>query len=179
MTQVGNVYGKALYSLCLEENQTDIVLRQLQVLRKIFASEPDFLRLLASPALSREERCGILDDSFRQMVHSYVLNFLKILTEKGYIRHFGDCCQAFHNQYNRDNGILPVTATTAIPLTDAQAKRLRNKLAKCTGQAIELTNRVDPATLGGIRLDYDGKRLDGTVSHRLNAIRQMLSNTVL
>ena len=48
-----------------------------------------------------------------------------------------------------------------------------------TGKTIELTNRVDPDVLGGIRLDYDGKRLDDTVSHRLEAIRSMLNTTVL
>ena len=39
--------------------------------------------------------------------------------------------------------------------------------------------RVDPQVLGGVRLDYDGKRLDDTVSHRLDAVRRLLKNTVL
>ena len=44
---------------------------------------------------------------------------------------------------------------------------------------IKLCCRVDPAVLGGVRLDYDGKRLDDTVSHRLDAIRGLLKDTVL
>ena len=179
MTQTGNVYGEALYSLCREENLTKQVLSQLEALRQGFEAEPDFLRLLHSPSLSKEERCRILDESFRELVHPYVLNFLKILTEKGYIRHFSDCCQAFRTQYNQDNGILPVTAVSALPLTEDQSARLRDKLTSVTGKTIELTNRVDPAVLGGLRLDYDGKRLDDTLSHRLDSIRNLLSKTVL
>lgn len=179
MTQAGSVYGEALYSLCLEENITQPVLQQLQVLQKSFAAEPDYLRLLATPSLSKEERCRILDQGFRNKVHPYVLNFLKILTEKGYIRHFDHCCQAFLNRYQQDNGILPVTAVTAFALTQVQCARLQEKLAAVTGKTIELTNRVDPAILGGVRLDFDGKRLDDTIAHRLNNIRSLLQNTVL
>ena len=179
MTQAGSVYGEALYQLCLEEKLTQAVLPQLRCLQQSFASEPDFIRLLASPSIPKEERCAILDRSFRDQVHAYVLNFLKILTEKGYIRHFDDCCKSFIALYNTDNGILPVTAVTALELTQVQKQRLMEKLASVTGKKIELTNRVDPAVLGGMRLDYDGKRLDDTIAHRLDAIRSLLQNTVL
>jgi F-type H+-transporting ATPase subunit delta len=112
-------------------------------------------------------------------VQPYVLNFLKILTEKGYMRHFPHCCDAYRECYNRDHGILVVTAVTAVPLTAAQQTKLTDKLSGITGKTIDLHNRVDPDVLGGVRLDYDGKRLDDTVAHRLSAIHGVLKNTVL
>ena len=80
MTQVGNVYGEALYELALSEGLQDEIKEQMQVLNQSFAQEPGFIRLLRSPNLSKQERCGILDSSFRGKVHLYLLNFLKILT---------------------------------------------------------------------------------------------------
>ena len=68
---------------------------------------------------------------------------------------------------------------TALALNADQAQRLTEKLAKVTGKTIDLVNRVDPSVLGGVRLDYDGKRLDDTVSHRLDSIGALLKNTVL
>lgn len=150
MTQIGNVYGEALYSLAREEGLSDAVLQELKLLRDAFTQEPD-----------------------------YVLNFLKILTEKGYARYFCDCCDAYRELYNSDHGILTVKAVTAVALTDQQAAKLSNKLAAITGKTIELQNRVDPGCLGGVRLDYDGKRVDGTVASRLDAVRSLLKNTVL
>ena len=179
MTQVGSVYGEALYSLAVEENLSTQILEEISVLAQSFRAEPDFIRLLCTPNLSVQERCKILDDSFRSMVHPYVLNFLKILTEKGYMRHFFDCCKAYEESYNRDNGILPVTAITAVSLNPAQAEKLTEKLCQITGKQVKLHNRVDPEVLGGVRLDYDGKRLDDTVSHRLDAVRSLLKSTVL
>ena len=179
MTGVGSVYGEALYTLAREEGLSQAILQQLKVLDSCFAAEPDFLRLLGAPNLPKAERCQILDDSFRGKVEAYVLNFLKILTEKGYMRYFSDCVKAYRELYNQDNGILPVTAVTAVPMTDKQVAALTMKLQQITGKRIELVSKLDPNVLGGMRLDYDGKRVDDTVSHRLDAVRSMLQNTVL
>ena len=179
MTQIGSVYGEALYSLAREEQLEEAVLKELTMLEESFSSEPDFLRLLASPNLSRQQRCAILDESFRGGVQPYVLNFLKILTEKGHIRQFSECCAAFRELYNKDNDILPVTAVTAVPLSEEQTGRLTEKLARLTGKNIRLTARVDPAVLGGMRLDYDGRRVDDTIAHRMEILSSLLKNTVL
>ena len=179
MTEVGNVYGESLYELAKEENLTKLIGDQLAVLQLSFRQEPDFIRLLSSPNLTKMERCQILDDSFRGKVHAYLLNFLKILTEKGYMRYFSDCCDAYTEHYDQDNGILRVDAVSAVELTAQQKDKLTEKLSRITGKEIALCNRIDPAVLGGIRLDYDGQRLDDTVSHRLDAIRNVLNKTVL
>ena len=179
MTQVGSVYAEALYDLAREEGLTGDVLKEMNALRDIFAENRDFLRLLSTPSITKAERRGILDETFRGRVHQYVLNFLKILMEKGYIRWFDDCCEAYRDLYNEEMGILPVRVMTAVPLTEEQAARLSDKLHTLTGKTIELENQVDPACIGGVRLDYDGKRVDDTVQHRLDAVRSLLKNTTL
>lgn len=179
MTRVGSVYAEALYGLAKEEKLSGKVLEEMKILSKAFDEEPAFLRLLSTPSLSKEERCRIIDESFSGKVQTYLLNFLKILTEKGYIRHFRDCCNAYQDMYYADHGILPVTAVTAVPLTKDQEIRLSAKLGKMTGKTIELHNVIDPSCLGGVRLDYDGKRVDDTVRHRLDAIHSLLKNTIL
>ena len=179
MTQIGTVYGQALYSLARDEGLDRQILQELRLLDEGFSREPDFLRLLATPNLSKEERCAVADRSFRDRVHPYVLNFLKILTEKGYSRQFGDCRKAYEAQYNADHGILVVTAVTAVALNRDQTAKLKAKLTRLTGKTIELENRIDPTCLGGVRLDYDGVRVDDTVAHRLESIGSLLRNTVL
>lgn len=174
MTEVALHYGQALYDLAKAEDLSDEILHQLLALNDSFSAEPDFLRLLRSANLSVQQRCGIIDDSFKGKLHDYVVNFLKILTENGQVRHFSDCVNTYRQQYNLDNNILPVTAVTAVALSEEQTQKLRQKLAAITGQTVLLTNRVDPSVLGGVRLDYHGKRLDDTVSHRLDSVRSML-----
>ena len=179
MTQIGSVYGEALYELACSEGLDKAIRDELRVLDESFHQEPGFVKLLCSHSVSKQERCQVLDDSFRGKVNQYLLNFLKILTEKGYMHHFTHCCEAYTRHYNEDHNILSVRAVTAVPLTDKQAQALTQKLTRMTGKTILLDNRVDATCLGGVRLDYDGRRLDDTICHRMESIRELLKNTVL
>ena len=137
MTAQASVYGQALYTLAKDENCDRQILEELSTLDKSFSEEPDYLRLLSAPNLSKEERVRILDTAFRGKVHPYVLNFMKILTEKGYIRQFRDCFRVFREEFDRDHGILEVRAVTAVALSDAQRAKLTAKLASVTGKTAD------------------------------------------
>ena len=179
MTQAANTYAQALYDLAKDENLGKTILEELAVLKDIFAQNPQYSKLLSAPDIPKQERCGVLDEAFRGKVHPYVLNFMKILTEKGYIRQFPDCCDAYRGYYNEDNGILVVKAVSAVALSEEQKQKLTAKLEATTGKKIDLQCSVDAAALGGLRLSYDGKLVDGTVKTRLDSIGKMLKNTVL
>ena len=175
----GDVYGQSLYLLAKEEGLEAEILQQVKVLAECFDREPDYLKLLSSHDLPKQERLSVLDRDFGSKVHGYVLNVMKLLTEKGYIRHFSACCKAYVQQYNADKGILAVRAISALALTDVQKAKLTQKLTAMTGKTVELTCKVDPAVLGGVRLQYDGRQVDGTVQNYLQEIEKTLKNTVL
>lgn len=179
MTQVGIVYGQALYSLAREERLTENILSQLRLVKACFDAEPDYLSLLGSVSLPKPERCQLLDESLGKALHPYLLNFLKILVEQGKIRYFPDCFTAYQQDYYNDHNILPVTAVTAIALSQPQTQQLKEKLAKITGKDILLSNRVDSGLMGGVRLEYDGKQLEDSIAQRMQQMRQLLKNTVL
>lgn len=179
MTEVAGSYALALYELAIEEDQSCEILSQLKAVEAVCSNEPDFFRLMSIRSIALQERLSILDDCFRDKIHPYVLNFLKILTEKGVFGKLSSCVKAYTEHYNRDHGIVEVLAVTAVALTEEQLGRLRQKLEAITGKTVELKNRIDTGCLGGVRLDYDGKRFDGTVQNRLDAIRKQLNNTVL
>ena len=179
MTQAANTYAQALYDLAKDEDLGKTILEELEVLKGVFAEIPQYSKLLSAPDIPKQERCGVLDEAFRGKVHPYVLNFMKILTEKGYIRQFPDCCDAYRGFYNDDNGILVVKAQSAVALSAEQTEKLIAKLEAITGKTIDLQCSIDPAVLGGLRLSYEGKLVDGTVKNRLDAIGKLLKNTVL
>ena len=175
----GAVYGQGLYALAKDEGLEERILEELAVLEEAFQIQPEFLKLLASHNIPRQERAKLLDESFRGKVHLYVLNFLKLLTNKDCIRGFSGSCKAYREQYNAQKGILEVRVLSAIALDDGQKQHLEDKLAALTGKQIRLICRVDPAVLGGILLRYDGCQVDGTVKGRLAAVEKQLKNTVL
>ena len=179
MTGTERVYGDALYDLALEEGLTDVIGGQLSALRQSFREEPGFLKLLSEPSIPKAERLALIGDSFDGTLHQYLLSFLKLLTEQGRIRAFDGCCGQFKLRYDEDNGIVPVRAVTAVALSQALRTRLEEKLRDLNGKTPDVTYVVDPDCLGGVLLDLDGSRLDGTVRHRLEDMKQVLRNTVL
>ena len=105
-----------------------------------------------------------------------MLNFLKILCERGMLASLPGCCDEYRDSLYEARGILPVTAWTAAPLDEKQTKALTEKLEKTTGKQVLLTCRTDASLLGGVRLSYAGRELDGTVKGRLDKLREILTD---
>lgn len=179
MAEIGLQYGQALYSLAQQEHLEEEILRQLLVLRDSFQQEADFCRLMQSANLSKQERCAILEECFRDKVHLYVLNFLRILANKDLFKVFSQCVRAYSQAYDQAHNILEVVCTTAVELSREQQQALTDKLRGQTGKEVRLVCRLDRSVLGGVRLDYDGIRVEDTVALRLDNIRHLLKNTVL
>ena len=176
MTAVAREYAEALYGLARDEGVADRVREELRALKEPIGENAAYLRLLGAPNIAREERCALLKDCLQGRVHPYVLNFLRLMTERGVIRHFSECCDVYQALYNEDHGVLAVRCASAVPLTGEQKQRLKERLEGLTGKRVVLDCALDPACLGGLRLDYDGLRLDDTVRHRLDAMRERVLN---
>lgn len=175
MTELAREYGEGLYELAVEEKLAEVILDQLRILDASFRAEPDFCRLLSNRALGKEERIAILDASLGGQVTTYLLNFLKLLCERGLMQEFSGCVQVYTAHYNLDNNITVAQVTTSAPLTDDQRARLIDKLKTMTGKGVALEEKVDPAVMGGVLLEMDGQRWDNTVRNRLESIRHILT----
>ena len=179
MTETARMYGGSLYDLAAEEGLEARILGELDEAVALFKANPDYLHLLSTPSIPKKERCGLLDEALRDRVHLYVLNFLKILCEKGTLRELPGCARAYRIRYNAAHGILEATAITAIAMTAVQTEQLRQKLETITGKKIDLATKIDPSVLGGIRLDIEGTELDGTVQNRLATLRRNIAAATL
>ena len=174
MTELAREYGDGLYDLACEEGVAAEVLGQLQMLVSLTREQPDFIRLLSNRALSKEERVAIIDKTLRGQVHVHLLSFLKILCERGILAELRGCEEAYHARYNADNDVIGATVTTAAPMDDKQRTELIARICQMTGRQVELTEKVDPAVMGGVLLEMNGKQYDNTVRHRLASIRQKM-----
>ena len=174
MTELAREYGDGLYALTEEENLSKEVLEQLLSLKKLFREQPDFIRLLSNMSLSKEDRVKIIDQVLRGQVHPYLLNFLKILCERGALNEYEGCLSAFKTLYNQAHGIVEATVTTAVALDDEQRARLSKKLSAMTGKTVELIEKVDASLVGGVLLEMNGQRYDNTLKSRLKSIHSAM-----
>ena len=175
MTELAREYGEGLFDLAREENLLDTIHEEMNALRDSFAGEPRYIQLLQTHALGRDERLGILDEAFRGQVHPYVLNFMKLLLERGALSALPDCARHFHARWLEEKGVVEASVTAAAPLDEAQRASLSKKLGEIAGKKVELLIRIDPAVMGGLRVDMEGRRYDNTIQHRLELMRRRLT----
>lgn len=179
MNRAAKNYADALFEVAYEEETDGLILDQFSEVRELFDANPDYVKLLYAPNIARAERAALLDEAFSGRIHPYLLSFLKLLCENGYIYDYGYCETRYRTYYNTIHGIIAGVAITAVPLKPEQMEKLRARLCQISGKSVDLVNRVDPSVLGGIRLEYEGVEMDGTLRQRLDGLEKTLMDTVL
>ena len=171
-------YGEALFSLTKELGTTERTLDDVNTLLKVVAASPEYLGMLDSPALSREERLGLIDKSLSSLDRNLV-NMTKLLAEKRLSYALPRALGAYVWAYESSRGIERVEVISAIPLSASQCARLKAKLEGITKKQIILSNTHDPSLLGGMKLRYMGIQLDGSVRSKLDGFSKSLSELVI
>ena len=171
-------YGKALFLITEEDGTTERVLSEVTLVEKLLSSNPEYTKLLDTPALVKEERVRLIDESFGSFDTS-LCNLIKILCERREVHLLPKVCESYSKEYDTSRGIERVDVITAIPLTDSQAERLKERLGALTGKTVIINNIVEPSTLGGVKLRYSGIQLDGSIKTRLQKFEEALCKTVI
>ena len=179
MTSTARLYGGSLYELAAGEGLADVLLEQIGEVRKIFRQNPDYVRLLAEPSIPKKERTELIEAAFGSQAERYLLNFLKLLCERGILNEYAGCCDEFVRRYNADHNIAEAVVTSAVKLSGEQMSALQKKLEQLTGKQIRLTQITDASVLGGLRVELEGRQLDGTVKGRLSGISRKLNEVMV
>ena len=64
-------------------------------------------------------------------------------------------------------------------MSDGQLKTLEKKLEEMSGKTVSLTQKVDSKVLAGIKVELEGKQLDGTVEGRLAGLSRKLDEIII
>lgn len=178
MTKTAKLYGGSLYELAVQEKLAETIKEQMGQIRMLFRENPDYIRLLSEPSIPKQERNALIEDAFGKQAERYLVNFIKLLCERNILREYGDCCEEFMRRYNAGHGIVEAIVTSAVTLTPQQMDALREKLEKLSGKQVSLTQKKDVTVLAGLRVELDGKQLDGTVQGRLWGLSKKLKETI-
>ncbi len=174
----GIEYGKALFLLAEEEGALAKVNDDLNAAKSVLEENPEYVKMIDSPAIPKEERISLLRTAFAGL-DERVRNLFLILCERRSIYVYSDVCDTFSALYDEKMGIVKCEAVTAIPLSPERESALCKKLSEITGKTIIIKNTVDPSILGGVKLRYLGIQIDGSVKTRLDGFAESLKNIII
>ncbi len=171
-------YASALFLLAKEEGRTEAISEELEALRALLLENPEYTRLLDTPALKKEKRLSLASAAFAGF-SEYVLNLIMLLAERHLSSELTRVAEVYASLYDEERGILRAEAVTAVKMSDEQIKKLERVLGKATGKTVILKNTVDSSVLGGVKLRYAGSQLDGTVRAGLSRFERAIKESVL
>ena len=171
-------YASALLSLAGESGQTERIYEELCTLKALLTENPEYTKLLDTPAMKKEERLALAAEAFGEF-SEYLLNLIMILSERHLAAGLVRLADEYASLYDEERGILRAEAVSAVAMSEEQIKRLADKLGVSTGKTVIVKNTIDPSMLGGVKLRYAGTQLDGTVKASLDRFERALAESVL
>jgi F-type H+-transporting ATPase subunit delta len=173
MAVVHRVYARALYDAAKDKDSVAAVQEELGDFVAAVRDVPELRAILRNPQIDPRAKSAAIE-AISGGMHDIVRNFLKLLAEKGRIADVEEIARELDRLVAREQGELRVELTTAQELSDDEASRIVDQIAKASGRKVEATRSVDPDLIGGIVLQAGSFRLDASVRGRLNRLRQDL-----
>ncbi|MBO7449596.1 MAG: ATP synthase F1 subunit delta [Clostridiales bacterium] len=174
MNETGREYASALFEIALQDDIRNEVFDSLALVKKVFKSEPQYIDFLMSPAIPSSERKDNLKLSFKGKVVEPVMGLLCVMTDNGHMRYIFDVIEAYIVFYRESTSKSDAFVTSAVELSEEQKAKLRNALIKRTGNKVYMHYKIDPKIMGGLIVEIDGIRYDGSLRHRFKEIKEVM-----
>jgi len=174
MGVVDRVYARALFDAALEEGRLEQVRAELAELAEAAAEVPELRELLRNPQIDPSAKAAALKDLLDGS-DQLVRNFVLLLADKGRAGLLEEIARDFERLVAQHEGTIHVALTTAVELSDDEARKLVKQIEEASGRKVEATRSVDPDLIGGIVLQVGSYRLDASVRGRLERLRQELA----
>lgn len=171
-TDAGQRYAQSLFELTIESNQLVQVEADLKALRAMVAQSADLRRLIDSPAFSAEDKAkGLTAVAAKAQFQLLTAKFLGLVASNGRTGDLLGAISAFVELSAQHRGVVTAEVVTAKALTAAQLKGVSAAVAAAVGKTPEISTRVDPSILGGIKVRVGSRLFDASLRSKLDSLK--------
>ena len=137
---------------------------------------PELRSALRNPELDPSTKAELLD-ALVGGGDQLVRNFLRLTAEKGRIGGIEDIARELDRLLAAEERRLSVELTTALKLSDDDARGLVKQIEDASGRKVEVSRKVDPELIGGLILQIGSMRVDASVRGRIERLRREIVST--
>ena len=169
-------YAKALFQSAETDSTLEKIHQQVRSLHELVLQSEEFTRYLRNPIISKENKKEILSKIFHNKLDPALFSFLDFLVEKERLENLEQICQAFHELYLRQKGIMEIKITSFAEMTKGQITHIIEKLKKHFQKEIIVHTQEDKGLLGGFKVQACDLIYDFTIKSQLKRFHQTIIN---
>ena len=167
-------YAQGLYKVALtEENVTQISVR-LHILKDILKSVPELNQLFITRRIQIEDKLIMLKNILDDKISDIEMDLLVLLMENGHMLLYGKVLERFDYLLDKDSEIIKVQITSSTRLSDDEVQQISSKIENQIQKKLNVKMDTDTSLVGGIKLRVGNTLIDGSVSNRLQKMRDTL-----
>lgn len=162
-------------SIAAKSNKLEALEAELFGFRQVVDSDQELQIALASRQASSDQKIALVNNLLGSKFGpeaGLLIRFAVVGSTKRrlavVLEQFGKLLAAYADR-------LVANVTVAKALSDEQKSALESVLSKTHGHALRMNIEVDPAILGGVKIQIAGEIIDGSVANRLKQARMMLA----
>ncbi|HEX6860418.1 MAG TPA: F0F1 ATP synthase subunit delta [Caulobacteraceae bacterium] len=171
-TDAGQRYAQALFDLARDTDAVVPIEADLKALKAAYQESADLRRLLASPAFSADDKAkGLNAIAEKAKFNPTTRKFLGLLAANRRGSHLLAVIGSFEKLSAEYRGVVSAEVVTAVPLSGAQSKGVAAALRTALGKDPEISTRVDPSILGGIKVRVGSRLFDASLKSKLDSLK--------
>lgn len=168
-------YTQGLVNALKNEAEFKALKKEIYDFTALLSSHKQLNRILSRPFLPRTKKVQIIKDILEGTALSEkATRFLIIIVENNRLELLPDILDFLPILWNEKKGVFTYEVASAVPLSEAQKKRLEQKLESLEKKPVFLKYLVEPELLGGISLKKGNIIYDISLKGQLSKLKEKI-----
>ncbi len=167
-------YANAMFELSRSNKEELSDYEDLCLVKASFDEFPEYLEFIKAESLSSNRRVASFDRVFKDELSRYVLNFVKILIKDSMIAYYNDVLSEYKRLLDKSQGIVRGIVYSPHEIDADRLEKISEKLSSRFGSKLDLTVRIDPSVIGGIKIFVKDTMIDYSLDTKLESVKKKL-----
>ena len=168
--------AKVLFSVFKENNVNQLGSEMLGILSKISSKSQKFKQFLLTKRIELNIKKEILSNVFNGILNQPQLDLIYCLLDNIDFKYLEAINKKYQKLIQDSIGFVNVTAVTVNKLNESELSNLETNIKSKINTNISIDNIKDKTILGGIKLKVGNTLIDGSLSTKLEKLKQSMIN---